>query len=102
MKCFINDNDGLSITETLALFFSFIYLIIIIVLLTLLLQNKLEQLHIEFLQACSWPIYTILGGYFGDRIVSKLGPVNLTRRRKVSGTNDQKGENTDVSDEPRI
>lgn len=79
-KCFYNDDDGLSITDTLALFFSLVYLVIIAVMLYCLFKAHLTETHLDFLEITTWPVLTILGGYFGDRIVSNLGAVASARR----------------------
>lgn len=80
-KCFYNDDDGLSITDTLALFFSLIYLVIITVMLYCLFKNRLTDTHLDFMQITAWPVLTILGGYFGDRIVSNFGAVGSARKQ---------------------
>ena len=92
MRCFLNDDDGLSITDTLAIFFALIYLVLIAVMLFLLTRNKLTDLHLDFLQISTWPVLTILGGYFGDRIFSNFGPVGSARRsRRMTAGSDGNG-----------
>lgn len=75
MRGFYNDDDGLSITETLALVFSGVYVLVVIVMLAALMRGRLADLHVDFLSVCSWPVLTILAGYFGDRVASRFGGV---------------------------
>lgn len=85
-RCFLNDDDGLSITDTLAIFFSLIYLVIIAVMMYCLIENKLTENHLDFMQISTWPALTILGGYFGDRIFSNFGTLGRKQRRIITPT----------------
>jgi hypothetical protein len=81
MRGFYNDDDGLSITDTLALGFSGVYALVVVVLLVLLVKGQLAEIHVDFLSVCSWPVLSILAGYFGDRVASRFG--RFARSRKV-------------------
>jgi hypothetical protein len=85
VRGFYNDDDGLSITETLALGFSGAYMLVVGVLLVVLAKGQLTDRHIDFLSVCSWPVLTILAGYFGDRVASRFGGVFAARGARRAG-----------------
>ncbi len=72
LKGFWNDTDGISITDTLAGIFSFSYFLVSGVILQKIILDQLNDKDIAFFQYYSWPIMTILGGYFGDKIAQSI------------------------------
>ncbi len=79
MKGFWTDAEGLSITETLALCFTGIHLIVVTVLLVMLVKGHPAPMLADFLNACSWPILTVLAGYFGDKVAARFGGLRSGR-----------------------
>ncbi|MEG6521155.1 hypothetical protein [Desulfotomaculum sp. 1211_IL3151] len=82
MRGFWNDDDGMSITDSLAIWFSVGFGIVSAIFVYLLLNDKLTDRAVDFFTQFSWPIITILGGYYGDKIASQFGSAISSRRRQ--------------------
>ena len=72
MRGFWNDPDGISITDFLALVFSAAYLSLIGLLVARMIGGVLADQDVDFLQIVTWPVLTILGGYFGGQMLGRL------------------------------
>lgn len=72
MRGFWNDPDGISITDFLALLFSAVYLCLIGLLVARMIGGVLVDQDVDFLQIVTWPVLTILGGYFGGQMLGRL------------------------------
>ncbi|MEG6521188.1 hypothetical protein [Desulfotomaculum sp. 1211_IL3151] len=81
MRGFWNDDDGMSITDSLAIWFSVGFGIVSAIFVYLLLTDKLTDRAVDFFTQFSWPVITILGGYYGDKIASQFGYAISSRRR---------------------
>lgn len=71
-KGFWNDQDGFSITDVLALGFSFLYAIVSVMMFIKLWTGELTDTAIDFFQVFSYPMLVILGGYFGNKLTGKI------------------------------
>lgn len=72
IKGFWNDEDGFSITDCLAGIFTYGYFLISGIMVQKLVTDSLSNEDLAFFQYFSWPVMTILGGYFGDKIMERF------------------------------
>jgi len=88
MKGFWNDAEGVSITDWLAAIFALGYFAIVGIMAVKLYQGTLTDRAVDFFSVFSWPVMTILGGYFGDRIASRF----TGRRPTPAGPGPKQGD----------
>lgn len=95
IRGFWSDPEGLSIPEVLSLSFAALYITVTGVLLSRLLSGGLGPDALNFYETLTWTMLTVLGGWFGDRMVSRLGGSRL--RRAQAG---QAGSEDDAEGQP--
>ncbi|AOQ24725.1 hypothetical protein MTAT_04760 [Moorella thermoacetica] len=81
LKGFWSDPDGLSIPDFLSLIFTLAYLIVTGIMVRRLVSNTLTDSAIDFYQIFTWNMLTVLGGWFGNQMISRLGGLQLRSRR---------------------
>lgn len=80
---FWDDPEGLSFPEAISIVFTALYLTVTGVLLSRLLKNALTDQALDFYQILTWTMLTVLGGWFGDRMLSRFGNSNLRSRPRA-------------------
>lgn len=81
LKGFWSDPDGLSIPDLLSLVFTLAYLIVTGIMVRRLVGDTLTDNAIDFYQVFTWNMLTVLGGWFGNQMISRLGGFSLRSRR---------------------
>lgn len=69
MRGFWNDSDGVSVPDVLAIIFTVAYFGVA----GYVLYGGLDDMKIDFFSVFTWPILTILGGYFGGHVLGQIG-----------------------------
>lgn len=92
MRGFWNDPDGVSITDWLAAVFTMGYFAVAGIMAIKLYQGSLTDRAVDFFSVFSWPVMTILGGYFGDRIASRFGGKRQSKSRQLQAASASKGD----------
>ena len=84
VKTFLNDEDGLSITDFLSTSFVVVFLVICITVVYkgLILGIEIQDNIVDTLRIMSNPLLVILGGYFGTKMVTKFVDGNNTKLDK--------------------
>ncbi|NGQ95517.1 hypothetical protein G3578_10165 [Brevibacillus sp. SYP-B805] len=82
MKTFWNDNDGLSITDVLAILFAVGYFYVTWIFIGKLRADTLKSVDVDFFAAYSYGMLVILGGYFGRNVVAGIGKLPIFNRGK--------------------
>lgn len=80
LRGFWNDPEGLSFAEAISIVFTALYLAVTGLLLARLLGGNLTDQALDFFEVLTWPMLTILGGWFGDRMLSRFGSRGLRSR----------------------
>jgi|GEM_PF-3841629 len=80
---FWNDPEGLSFPEAISIVFTALYLAVTGLLLGRLLAGALTDQALDFYQILTWAMLTILGGWFGDRMLSRFGGSSLKARPRT-------------------
>lgn len=100
MRGFWNDDDGMSITDSLAIWFSVGFGIVSIIFVYLLLNDKLTDRAVDFFTQFSWPVITILGGYYGDKIASQFGSAISRKQPQLQQTQSYQDHDRRFDDYP--
>lgn len=79
LRGFWNDPDGISMSDFLALAFTASYMGLLGMTVTKLLRGTVTAEDIQLLQVVTWPVMTILGGYFGGEMLGRLRNPDRTR-----------------------
>lgn len=77
---FWDDPEGLSFAEAISIVFTALYLTVTGLLLARLLGGNLTDQALDFFEILTWSMLTILGGWFGDRMLSRFGRGGLRSR----------------------
>lgn len=77
LRGFWNDPEGLSFAEAISIVFTVLYLAVTALLLPRLLGGNLTDQALDFYEILTWPMLTVLGGWFGDRMLSRFGRGSL-------------------------
>lgn len=101
LRGFWNDVGGLSLPEALSIVFTALYLVVTGLLLARLLAGTLTDQALDFLELVSWPMLTVLGGWFGDRMLSRFGRGSLRPRYRPTYWYDYTPPPEPVDSEPQ-